>query len=403
MSLAGRKVVVGMTGGIACYKIPTLIRLLVKQKAEIRVIMTEAATKFITSLTLETVSGNPVEWEMFPPHQFVATRHIDLAEWPDLFVIAPATANFLGKVSGGISDDLLTTILCAAAKPVLIAPAMNPQMWQNKVTRRNYDYIKKELGFLSVGPAEGEMACDAWGVGRMAEPEEIFSVIESFFLESSKKKVLTGRQVLVTAGPCREAIDPVRYISNRSSGKMGYALARAASELGAETTLISGPTDLVAPIGVNVISVETTEQMAKAVLKHFPISDCLIMAAAPADFVPEKPAKTKIKKSRDGLMLKLKPSMDILKEVARVRRKGQFVVGFALETDNELANARRKLAEKKLDLIVVNNPTDPGAGFEHDTNKVMLITPGKSRPRHLPLMPKNDLANRILDIISSML
>ncbi|MBI5265735.1 MAG: bifunctional phosphopantothenoylcysteine decarboxylase/phosphopantothenate--cysteine ligase CoaBC, partial [candidate division Zixibacteria bacterium] len=391
------------TGGIACYKIPNLIRLLVKQKAEVRVIMTEAATKFITPLTLETVSGNPVEWEMFPANQFVATRHIDLAEWPDLFVIAPATANFLGKVSGGISDDLLTTILCATAKPVLIAPAMNPQMWRNKVTRRNYDYVKKELGFLSVGPAEGEMACDAWGVGRMAEPEEIFSAVESFFLKSSKKKVLTGKKILVTAGPCREAIDPVRYISNRSSGKMGYALARAARELGAETTVISGPTDLTAPNGVHVISVETTDQMAKAVLKHFPRSDCLIMAAAPADFVPETPAKTKIKKDGDGLTLKLRPTVDILKEVAKVRRKGQFVVGFALETDNDLANARRKLAEKKLDLIVVNNPTAPGAGFEHDTNKVMLITPGKSRPENLPLMSKSDLANRILDIISSML
>ena len=392
-----------MTGGIACYKIPSLIRLLVKHKAEVKVIMTESATKFITPLTLETVSGNPVEWQLFPENQFVATRHIDLAEWPDLFVISPATANFFGKVSGGISDDLLTTILCASAKPVLVAPAMNPQMWRNKVTQRNYAYVRNELGYVSVGPAEGEMACDAWGVGRMAEPEEIYAAIDSFFAKGSKKKALTGRRVLVTAGPCREAIDPVRFISNRSSGKMGYALARAAVELGAQTTLISGPTDLAAPEGANFVPVETTNQMAKAVLKHFPKSDCLIMAAAPADFVPEKPAKTKIKKAGGGLTLKLKPTVDILKETTKRRRKGQIVVGFALETDNDLANARRKLTEKKLDLIVVNNPTAPGAGFEHDTNKVMLISRGKGHPDRLPLMSKSELAHRILDIISSML
>ena len=403
MSLEGRKFVVGLTGGIACYKIPNLVRLLVKQKAEVKVIMTEAATKFITPLTLETVSGNPVECQMFPENQFVATRHIDLAEWPDLFVVAPATANFLGKVAGGISDDLLTTILCATAKPVLIAPAMNPQMWRNKVTQRNFNYVSKELGFLRVGPAEGEMACDAWGVGRMAEPEEIFAAIESFFAKGSKKKVLTGKRVLVTAGPCREAIDPVRFISNRSSGKMGYALAIAARDLGAETTLISGPTGLPIPDSVKFKSVETTKQMADAVANAFPKCDCLIMAAAPADFAPVKPSKSKIKKNGDGLTLELKPTIDILKEIGKKRRKGQVVIGFALETDNDLANARRKLTDKKLDLIVVNNPTSPGAGFEHDTNKVMLITRGSKRVKPLPLMSKSDLADRILEIVASLL
>jgi phosphopantothenoylcysteine decarboxylase/phosphopantothenate--cysteine ligase len=280
---------------------------------------------------------------------------------------------------------------------------MNPQMWRNKVTQRNYAYLKSELGFLSVGPAEGEMTCDSWGVGRMAEPEEIFRAVTSFFEKGVKKKVLTGKRILVTAGPCREAIDPVRYISNRSSGKMGYALARAAHELGADTTLVSGTTDLTPPAGVAFVSVETTDQMARAVLKNFGTSDCLIMAAAPSDFAPEKAATTKIKKESAALSLKLKPTVDILKEVAKKRRKGQVVVGFALETDNDLANARRKLTDKKLDLIVVNNPTVPGAGFQHDTNKVVLITRGKNRPQSLPLVSKDEIARRILDLVASML
>jgi phosphopantothenoylcysteine decarboxylase / phosphopantothenate---cysteine ligase len=223
------------------------------------------------------------------------------------------------------------------------------------------------------------------------------------FFEDPKKKVLSGKRILVTAGPCREAIDPVRYISNRSSGKMGYALARAARDLGAETTLISGPTDLLPPSSVRFVSVETTDQMAKAVLKHFAKTDCLIMAAAPADFAPERIAPVKIKKDSASLSLKLKPTVDILKQVAKVRRKGQCVVGFALETNNDLANARRKLVEKKLDLIVVNNPTVPGAGFEHDTNTVMLITPGKKRPVSLPLQSKDEIANQVVALVASML
>jgi phosphopantothenoylcysteine decarboxylase/phosphopantothenate--cysteine ligase len=403
MSLAGKKITVGLTGGIACFKVPNLVRLLTKQKAEVHVLMTEAATKFITPLTLETVSNHPVEWQMFPEAQYVATRHIDLAGWPDLFVIAPATANFLGKVASGVSDDLLTTIICATTKPILIAPAMNPNMWRNKVTQRNFGYLTRELGFSSIGPAQGEMACEDWGIGRMSEPEEIFAVIDAFFAKGSKKKVLEGKRILVTAGPCREAIDPVRYISNRSSGKMGYALAQAAVDLGAQVTLISGPTDLTPPANVEFKSIETTEQMARAVLRHFGQSDCLIMAAAPADFTPVRPQKSKIKKVSADLELKLKPTTDILKEVARVRRKGQRVIGFALETDNEIANARRKLVEKKLDMIVLNNPTRDGEGFQHDTNRVILIRGGKVRPVHLPLADKSEISARILEIVASML
>lgn len=402
MSLGGKKITIGLTGGIACYKVPNLVRLLTKQKAEVHVLMTESATKFITPLTLETVSNHPVEWQMFPDAQYVATRHIDLAGWPDLFVIAPATANFLGKVASGISDDLLTTIICATTKPVLMAPAMNPNMWRNKVTQRNYRYLVDELNIQSIGPAQGEMACDDWGVGRMSEPEEIFAAIDAFFVKGSKKKVLDGKRVLITAGPCREAIDPVRYISNRSSGKMGYALAQVALDLGAEVTLISGPTNLNPPMNATFVSVETTDQMAKAVLRQFVKSDCLIMAAAPADFTPDKLHKSKIKKATADLELKLKPTTDILKEVARVRRKNQRVIGFALETDNELANARRKLVEKQLDMIVLNNPLMEGAGFQHDTNKVMLITANKT-PITLSLASKTEIASQIVDVIATML
>ena len=402
MSLAGKKITVGLTGGIACYKVPNLVRLLTKQKAEVHVLMTESATKFITPLTLETVSNHPVEWQMFPDAQYVATRHIDLAGWPDLFVIAPATANFLGKVASGISDDLLTTIICATTKPILMAPAMNPNMWRNKVTQRNYRSLTDELNFQSIGPAQGEMACDDWGVGRMSEPEEIFAAIDAFFAKGSKKKVLDGKRILVTAGPCREAIDPVRYISNRSSGKMGYALAQAALDLGAEVTLISGPTDLKPPKSASFVGVETTDQMARAVLKEFGKSDCLIMAAAPADFTPATTQKSKIKKATASLELKLKPTTDILKEVARIRRKNQRVIGFALETDDELANARRKLVEKQLDMIVLNNPLMTGEGFQHDTNKVMLITARKT-PITLSLAPKSEIASQIVDVIASML
>ncbi len=402
MSLAGKKITIGLTGGIACYKVPNLVRLLIKQKADVHVLMTESATKFITPLTLETVSNHPVEWQMFPEARYIATRHIDLAGWPDLFVIAPATANFLGKVASGVSDDLLTTIICATTKPILIAPAMNPNMWRNKVTQRNYRYLVDGLKFQSIGPAQGEMACEDWGVGRMSEPEEIFAAIDAFFAKGSKKKVLDGKRILVTAGPCREAIDPVRYISNRSSGKMGYALAQAALDLGAEVTLISGPTDLNPPMNASFVSVETTGQMAKAVLKLFGKSDCLIMAAAPADFMPVTAQKSKIKKATADLELKLKPTTDILKEVARIRRKNQRVIGFALETDNELVNARRKLIEKKLDMIVLNNPLAKGAGFQHDTNKVMLITPNK-KPVKLSLASKPEIASQIVDVIASML
>jgi len=398
--LKGKKVLVGLTGGIACYKVPYLVRFLRKQDVEVQVVMTEAATKFITPLTLESVSDRPVAIELFPANKFVSTRHIDFGEWPDLVVIAPATANFLGKVASGVSDDLLTTIVCATSRPVMIAPAMNPQMWGNKITQRNYKTLK-EVGYRFIDPTEGNMACDHYGVGRMAEPEQIFDAIKVFFAEGSKKKALTGKKILITAGPTREAADPVRYLTNHSSGKMGFALARAASQLGAEVTLISGPTNLEPPPDVRFMQITSTDELHQAVDKEFPGADCLIMAAAPADFRPAEVASQKVKKNEAGLIISLKPTVDILREVSSKKKDGQIIVGFALETENGLKNAKEKLAKKNLDMIVLNQPGEE-TGFEHDTNKVTIIM-REGNPIDLPLESKLDIAHRILHYVSSLL
>ncbi len=390
-----------MTGGIACYKVPYLVRALDKAGAEIRVVMTEAATRFVTPLTMETVSRHPVGVEMFPERQYAATHHIDLAQWPDLTVVAPATANFLGKTANGICDDLLTTVVCATPHPVMVVPAMNPGMWENPITRKNCQYLE-DLGYVFVGPAEGEMAEPGHvGVGRMAEPEEIFAAIKNFFAKASKKKALSGKTIVITAGPTREAIDPVRYMSNRSSGKMGYAIAEAACRLGAETILISGPSDLAAPAGARYVAVETTAQMSRAATREFKRCDCLIMSAAPADFTLVKPLAHKIKRRSDRLSLEFKATPDILKKLSATKKKGQLMVGFALETDNAIANARNKLRDKNLDLIVLNVP-DSQSGFSTDTNQVTILRPDK-RPLTWPLMEKQQVAFKLLELLSTMM
>ncbi len=401
MSFQNKKVLVGMTGGIACYKVPNLVRLLRAEGVEVQVVMTDSATKFITPLTLESVSNRPVATEMFPATvEYVATRHIDFAQWPDLIVIAPATANFFGKIAAGISDDLLTTIMCATAKPVMLAPAMNPQMWANKVTQRNLAYLRSELGWNVVDPEAGKMACDDVGVGRMAEPEVIFESIRSFFFANSQTKPLTGKRIVVTAGPTREPLDPVRYLTNYSSGKMGYAIAQQAAAAGAETVLISGPTALPAPNGVKLIAIESTEQLHQAVLTEFPQSDCLIMAAAPADFTPADISETKIKKNGSNINIALRPSVDILKSVAQKKKNGQRLVGFALETDNGLENAKKKLSDKSLDMIVLNSPGDK-TGFEHDTNQVVLLN-ANGNAEELPLLTKAEIARRLLERVAKL-
>ncbi|MEE8149092.1 MAG: bifunctional phosphopantothenoylcysteine decarboxylase/phosphopantothenate--cysteine ligase CoaBC [candidate division Zixibacteria bacterium] len=399
MFLSGRQLVVGLTGGVSCYKVPNLVRLLYKEGASVQVIMTKAATKFITPLTLESVSQRPVAIQMFPKDEYVATRHIDYSDWAELIIIAPATANFMGKIATGISDDLLTTVVTAHRSPILIAPAMNPGMWENTVTQKNYNYLK-ELGHKFVDPVEGEMACDHEGVGRMAEPEDIFEALKAHLLPV-KKKSLSGKKVLITAGPTREKIDAVRFISNYSSGKMGYALAQAANELGAETTLISGPSSLVPPPGTKFVSIESTEQLYRAVTKEFANTDCLIMAAAPSDFKPENESSQKIKRNGGSLKLSLQPTVDILKSLTNGKKKSQLVIGFALETSDAIANATKKLNEKNLDAIVVNKVSTT-TGFNSDTNQVTFIARDKE-PIEWPLQTKLETSRKLLEVLSSMI
>ncbi len=395
--LKNKKIVVGLTGGIAAYKIPPLIRLLKKDGADVRAVMTEASTKFITELTIETISQNPVARKMFPENRYVGTHHIDIALWADLLIIAPATANFLGKVASGICDDLLTTVICATTAPVMIAPAMNSNMYLNPVTQKNIEFLKS-IGYRFIDPGVGELACETSGPGRMAEPEEIFIAIKKFF---EKKKLLTKKKVLVTAGPCREPLDPVRYISNRSSGKMGFAIAEAAVEAGAEVTLISGPTNLMANANLMLIKVESTEEMYKAVRREFKNCHYLIMAAAPSDFRPAEIAEHKIKKDKKkSLVVELKPAIDILSSIKKIKKKNQRVVGFALETENGLKNAGTKLKEKALDLVVLNRLDESGP-FESDSNKVELIDK-KGRVEKLSKMNKCELARLLIDRIAKL-
>ncbi|MEA1979378.1 MAG: bifunctional phosphopantothenoylcysteine decarboxylase/phosphopantothenate--cysteine ligase CoaBC, partial [candidate division Zixibacteria bacterium] len=377
---------------------------LIKEGAEVRCIMTESATKFITPLTLETVSENQVAVKMFPEQQYIATRHIDLAEWADLFVVVPATANFLGKIASGISDDLLTTIICATNRPVMIAPAMNPQMWLNPITQKNYKFLK-ENRYLFVDPAEGKMACHHWGVGRVAEPEDIFKEIKKFFssakIKKKTKKLTSSKKILITAGPTREPIDPVRFISNHSSGKMGYALVEAAVEAGYEVTLISGPVNVTPPNSVNLISIETTKELNEQVLEQIKKHDCLIMAAAPADFRPEVFENKKIKRKNSLLKISLKPTDDILKAVSKIKKKNQIIVGFALETNNHLKNGHKKLIEKELDMIVVNK-LSTSTGFNTDTNQATILFKD-NKSIQTDLLSKENLAILILKEIAGLL
>ena len=395
MSLKDKKIIVGISGGIAAYKTAFLIRLLKKEGVDVRAIMTRNATQFITRLTIETLCQHPVAVEMFPSEQYVATHHIDLASWPDLFVIAPATANFIGKVASGVSDDMLTTVICASQAPVMIAASMNSQMYLNSITQQNIEKLRG-AGYIFIDPNVGEMACETYGPGRMAEPEEILQFIKKHF---EKKKLLKNKKVLITAGPCREPIDPVRFISNRSSGRMGYALAAAAYEAGAEVTLISGPVNMQPSVPVKLINIETTEQMYRAVEKEFKKADILIMAAAPADFTPKKTASRKIKKEgRESFKLELSSTIDILKAVKKDKKKGKTIVGFALETENGIENAKVKLKNKGLDLVVLNSMED-GVPFESDQNKVTLIDK-KGHIQSVPTMPKMELARVLIEQIS---
>jgi phosphopantothenoylcysteine decarboxylase / phosphopantothenate---cysteine ligase len=384
------RLVLGVTGGIACYKAVELVRLLVKDDFIVQVIMTRGAMEFVAPLTFQTLSGRPVATETFNLTQESEIGHIHLADTADLFVIAPATANVIGKIAAGIADDLLTTVLMATQAPVLIAPAMNIHMYENPILQENVRKLRR-LGYHLMEPAEGYLACGYEGKGRLPEPEKILEEIRRLL----KRKDLVNEKLVITAGPNREPLDPVRYLSNRSSGKMGYALARAGLRRGADVVLISGPTELQAPAGAHLISVTTAAEMRQAVLREFSMCTAVIMAAAVSDYRPVDFVDKKMKRGGGPIELRLEPNPDILKEIG-AKKNGKMLVGFAAETEELMVNAEKKLREKNLDMVVANNVTEAGAGFDVDTN-IATILDRSGVVRSLPLMSKDELAEQILD------
>ena len=390
--LTGKHVVLGVTGGIAAYKACEVVSRLRKLHAGVDVIMTENATKLVAPLTFETLSCRPVCIDTFSRTESWDVKHISLAQKADVMVIAPATANIMAKLAHGIADDMLSTTLLATKAPILLAPAMNTGMWTADATQANLQTLLAR-GVKTVGPASGLLACGDNGAGRMSEPAEIVEALVSMLCPL---KDMEGLNVLVTAGPTVERIDPVRYLTNDSSGKMGYALAQAAQQRGANVTLVTGPVHIPVPAGVNVINITSTMSLYGIMMDQCGKQDIIVQAAAPADYRVEKAADQKIKKQAgEPLVLKLVENPDIAKAVGQRKQEGQILVGFAAETQNVLANAQKKLASKNLDLIVANDVTTEGAGFGVDTNIVTLIT--KDRSDALPKLSKREVADRIWD------
>ena len=394
--LVGKNILLGVTGGIAAYKAVEIVSRLRKAGAAVHVIMTEGATKFVAPLTFREISGNPVVHTMWDEPKTWNVEHIALAQWADCFVIAPATANMIGKIANGIADDMLSTVVMAATSPVMIAPAMNTNMYHNPITQQNISKLR-HLGYHMIEPAAGMLACGIEGVGRLPEPVAVVEAIQSIF---SAQADLKGKKVLITAGGTREPIDPVRYIGNRSSGKMGYDLAEAAVKRGAEVVLVSGPVSLTPPAGVQFISVETAQEMRAAVLAEFADSDIVIKAAAVADYRVSCQSSQKIKKTNEPLLLVLEKNPDILAELGRIKTQ-QILVGFAAETENLIAHAAEKLQRKNADLIVANDVTQRGAGFNADTNIVKLLYKN-GKVEELPQMAKKKLADVIFDKIRNL-
>ena len=392
--LKDKHIVLGVTGGIAAYKACDLVSRLKKQGAQVRVVLTANAAKFVPPLTFETLSGNPVVTDTFEPRK--SLEHISLAKWADVYVIAPASANCLAKLANGIADDLLSTTALAMTAPLLIAPAMNANMWRHPATQANFKTLV-DRGAKSVGPMSGHLACGDDDVGRMAEPEQIVAALDA---RLNPRRDYEGRRVLVTAGPTVERIDPVRYITNRSTGKMGYAIAEAARDRGGEVVLVSGPVNLAAPSGMTVVKIESSAELCEAVLARGDWADVVIQAAAPADFTPAQVADSKIKKTGEGMVLTLKNTTDIARTLGERKRQGQVLVAFAAETDRVLENAKGKLAKKNADLIVANDVTREGAGFGVDTNAVTLVS--REDERALPLMSKRAVADAILDRVNEL-
>jgi phosphopantothenoylcysteine decarboxylase/phosphopantothenate--cysteine ligase len=385
-----KTIVLGVSGGIACYKAVELTRLLVKDGFRVQVVMTRGAMEFVTPLTFQTLSGRPVASETFNLTQESEIGHINVADSADLFVIAPATANIIGKIAAGIADDLLTTVVMATRAPLLVAPAMNVHMYGNPILQENLRKLRR-AGYHVMEPAEGYLACGYEGRGRLPEPDRILEEIKGLL----RRKDLSGEKIIITAGPSREALDPVRYITNRSSGKMGYALARAALRRGAEVALISGPTAIEPPAGARMIPVTTAAEMRAAVLREFAGCTTVVMAAAVADYRPLRAADKKMKKAAGPLELRLEPNPDILQELGTMKN-GKFLVGFAAETEDLTVNAKKKLGAKNLDMIVANDVSQEGSGFDADTN-VATILDRNGAASALPLMSKDELADRIFD------
>ena len=393
MDLKGKTVILGVSGSIAAYKTANLASALVKKGADVHVLMTANAVNFINPITFETLTSNKCITDTFDRNFEFEVGHVSLAKKADVFLIAPATANVIAKAAHGIADDMLTTTLLAARCPKLIAPAMNTAMLENDITQDNIKALKK-YGFEIISPATGRLACGDTGAGKMPEPE----ILLEHIISALTPKDLKGKKILVTAGPTRERIDPVRFVSNHSSGKMGYAIAEAAARRGADVTLISGPTGLPCPLNVNRIDIESADEMADNVIRVAKTSDIIIKAAAVADYRPATVAEQKIKKTGDDLCLQMERTRDILKYLGSHKREGQFICGFSMETENMIENTGKKLESKNVDLMVANNVKTEGAGFGCDTNVVTFIT--KDEVTELPIMSKADVADRLLDKIS---
>ncbi len=394
--LQDKKIVVGVTGGIAAYKAAELVRYLIKSAAHVRVMMTPAATHFISPLTFETLTGHAVLTDLFPAAGG-GTLHIDWARWPDTVLLCPATANTIAKIANGLADNAVTTTVAACTAPVIVCPAMNKEMYANPLYQQNQNKLLQN-GYLVVTPGQGELACGEVGWGRLAELDEIVDAVKTAV---TVKKDFTGKKVLVTAGPTYEALDPVRYLGNRSSGKMGFAVAERAALRGAQVTLITGPSHERAFSGVSLQRVQTAAQMLEAVEKHLVDQDVLIMAAAVSDYIPGSVSPQKIKKSDAELLLRLVRTRDILQAAAS--GKGERIhVGFSLETENEIPYSLHKMEQKDLDLIVLNNPLEPDAGFEVDTNVVTLLH-RSGQQETWPKLSKLEVADRILDAVQNLL
>lgn len=392
--LKGKHIILGITGSIAAYKAAYLIRGLVKRGAEVQVVITPAGKEFITPLTLATLSSHPVISEFFSNRDGTWNSHVDLGLWADAMLIAPATASTIGKMANGIADNMLVTTYLSCKAPVFVAPAMDLDMFAHPTMRRNLERLRS-FGNRIIEPAEGELASHLVGKGRMEEPDRIIEVLSDFF---ETRKDLAGKKVLITAGPTYERLDPVRFIGNYSSGKMGFALAEVCAERGAEVTLVAGPVALgISNPAIRRIDVESAEEMYQAAREAFPDSDAAILCAAVADYRPEQVAERKIKREEKGKMtLRLVPNQDIAASLGAMKREGQILVGFALETDDEVSHAESKLRRKNLDFIVLNSLRDPGAGFRCDTNKIAILDNVGTRTS-FPLKSKREVASDIVD------